>query len=75
MASNEYHDKNMARSLTAVSNKLEDLASTGFEYGRWFGFNEACEKIMEVFMNNAGKPLTNGDAIATIVEIYQEKNK
>lgn len=79
MSKQDYHEKNLARSLNSTSTKLQDLSSTSFEFGRWYGFNEACEQLTEVFMNyiktRPGEPVSVADALATIAEIYQENSK
>lgn len=79
MSKQDYHEKNLERSLNATSTKLQDLSSTSFEFGRWYGFNEACEQLSEIFMNhfknNPGQPVSVADALATIAEIYQENSK
>lgn len=75
MASQEYHEKNLERSLHANSMKLQDLSSTAFEFGRWYGKNEAFEGLIKIMMPLMGQQVSVVDVIATIHQEYGENTK
>ncbi len=79
MSRQEYHEKNLERALHSTSLKLQDLSETAFDFGRWYGFNEACEELSKIFINHINshplEPISAADALATIAEIYQGNSK